>query len=351
MMRVFVSSAFVRFMTGSAFARLLIAAVVFGLSSPHAAAQKKSDGKDAARGLPVLWRAPDDLAARDLFWGAGGEQMRPDLSNVTFVKQESGGYSTKFRVRDGAGRVWVAKVGKEAQAETAAVRLVWALGYATEINYLAPCVKISGAPKTPKETERCAGDGFANVRFEARPENVKRLDEWKWNDNPFTGTRELRGLIIMMALVNNWDIKDTNNKVLAVKGAGGRDELHYVVSDLGATFGKVKLDVPAFWRLSRSRNAPDDYRDDPFLEEVKGDRVFLFYKGKRQDLFDDLRLAEARWLASLLVRLSDRQISDAFRAANYTPQEMATLTSAVRLRINELARATGVAQEAGVPRR
>ncbi|MDT7541251.1 MAG: hypothetical protein QOE33_1155 [Acidobacteriota bacterium] len=352
-MRVFSSSVTGRIVRRTALARLLILVIISGLSSQVALAQKKSDEKESARGTPVLWRAPDDIVTRDLFWGPGGEGMRPDLSNVTFVKQDVGGYSVKFRVKDGAGREWVAKMGKEAQAETAAVRLVWALGYETEINYLAPCVKISGAPKPAKPVERCAGGGFANVRFEARPENIKRLDAWKWNNNPFTGTKELRGLIIMMALLNNWDIKDTNNKVLLAKGADGRNELRYIVSDLGATFGKVKLDVPAFWRLSRSRNDPADYRDDPFLEEVKGDRVFLFYKGKRQDLFDDTRVAEARWLANLLVKLSDRQISDAFRAANYTPMEMATLTSTVRSRITALARATGVApgREAGSPRR
>jgi len=77
----------------------------------------------------VLWRAPEDIPSRDLYLGPGGERMRPDLSRVTFVKDETGGYSTKFRVRDGAGREWVAKVGKEAQSETAAVRLVWAVGH------------------------------------------------------------------------------------------------------------------------------------------------------------------------------------------------------------------------------
>ncbi|MCA1631179.1 MAG: hypothetical protein LC785_14795 [Acidobacteria bacterium] len=328
--------------------RGLMALALFASAAQLAAAQKESKGEDAPpRGTPVLWRAPDDIAARDLFWGAGGEASRPDLSSVTFVKQESGGYSPKFRVRDGAGRVWVAKLGKEAQSETAAVRLVWAVGYATEINYLAPCVRIKGVPKLPKEVERCANDGFSNVRFEARPENVKRLDEWKWDDNPFTGTKELRGLIILMALLNNWDIKDTNNKVLHVRGAGaGRDELQYVVSDLGATFGRVKVDLPVVWRIRRNRNDPDDYGKDPFLEEVKGDRVFLFYKGKRQDLFDDLRVGEARWIASLLSKLSARQIADAFRAANYAPAEVQTLAAAVRSRVGELARATGVTASA-----
>ena len=95
-----------------------------------ASAQHKS-GQDDARpaGAPVLWRAPEDIPSRDLYLGPGGERMRPDLSRVTFVKDETGGYSTKFRVRDGAGREWVAKVGKEAQSETAAVRLVWAVGH------------------------------------------------------------------------------------------------------------------------------------------------------------------------------------------------------------------------------
>jgi hypothetical protein len=322
----------------------LIALALFVPAAQLAAAQKESKGKDAPRGTPVLWRAPDDIVTRDLFRGPGGESSQPDLSSVTFVKQESGGYSPKFRVKDGAGRTWVAKLGKEAQSETAAVRLVWALGYATEINYLAPCVRIKGVPASlPKEVERCAGGGFANVRFEARPENVKRLDEWKWSDNPFSGTKELRGLIILMALINNWDIKDTNNKVLRVSGEGaGRDELHYIVSDLGATFGRVKTDLPVVWRIRRNRNDPEDYSKDPFLEEVKGDRVFLFYKGKRQDLFDDLRVGEARWIASLLSKLSARQIGDAFRAANYTPAEVQTLTAAVRARADELARATGV---------
>lgn len=310
-----------------------------------AAAQKKSDAKEPVRGRPVLWRAPDDILTRDLFWGPGGEAQRPDLSNVTFVKEETGGYSTKYRVKDGAGRTWVAKLGKEAQSETAAVRLVWAVGYETEINYLASCVQIKGVPHPPKDVERCPDGLFANVRFEARPESVKRLDEWKWADNPFTGTKELRGLIIMMALVNNWDIKDSNNKVLLARSADGQNELRYIVSDLGASFGRVKLDVPVLWRIRRNRNDPEDYSEDPFLEEVKGDRVFFFYKGKRQDLFDDLHVGEARWISNLLLKLSEKQIADAFRAANYTPAEVRTLTSAVRVRINELAKATGVTAE------
>ena len=315
----------------------VVTMALFSLITP-ALAEDKNEQKPLPEGTPVLWRAPDDIIARDLYRGPGGEQMRPDLRRVTFVKEETGGYSKKYRVRDGAGREWVAKLGKEAQSETAAVRLVWAVGYMTEINYLAPCVRIEGAPDPGKDFERCQGGGLANVRFEARPENVKRLDEWKWSENPFINTRELKGLVVMMALLNNWDIKDTNNKLLHVPAAGGeRGELRYIVSDLGATFGRVKLDVPALWRIRRNRNDPEDYAKDAFLEDVKDGQVYLFYKGKRQDLFDDIRVDEARWIAGLLSKLTKRQIEDAFRAANYTPGEVQILTEAVMARIGELA--------------
>jgi len=294
--------------------------VVLSLSSPALATQKKDKKKDNPRGVPVLWREPADIATRDLFLGPGGAAMRPDLRRVTFVKEETGGYSTKYRVKDASGRVWVAKVGKEAQSETAAVRLVWAVGYHTEINYLVPRLTIEG-----KGT-------FENVRLEARPESVDRLDEWKWSENPFAGTKELQGLAVLMALLNNWDIKDSNNKVLYADG-----ELRYVISDLGATFGRVKSGAPIVWRIRRNRNDPEDYAQDPFVEDVKRGNVLFFYKGKRQDLFDDIRVAEARWLGSWLARLSDRQLADAFRAANYTPAEVSLLTRSVRARINELA--------------
>ena len=81
--------------------------------------------------------------------------MRPDLRRITFIKEEKGGYSKKFEVRDGSGRRWVVKIGKEAQAETSAIRLLWGVGYLTEVNYLVPRVTIPG-----KGT-------FTNVRFEA----------------------------------------------------------------------------------------------------------------------------------------------------------------------------------------
>ena len=317
-------------------AALLILACVllFSFSQATFAQGKRKGKKPVPTGKPVLWKDPGDLRARDLFAGPGGEEMRPDTSSVTFIKAEQGGYSPKFRVRDGRGREWVAKLGKEAQSETAAVRLLWAIGYPTEINYLVPCVHITGAPRPKKKVDRCEGQGFANVRFEARPDNIKRAGEWKWKRNPFVGTKELQALVVMMGLLNNWDIKDSNNVILYVPNRG-IGESQYAISDLGATFGKTG-GLPFFWRITRSRNNPRDYSKASFIDKVKGNRVAFRYGGKNRGLFKNIALEDAKWLGNLLSRLSDRQLEDAFRAANYSPSEVRMLAEAVRRRINEL---------------
>jgi hypothetical protein len=312
--------------------QLIILTFVCALGISSAAAQqeaKKDDKKAEAapQGTPVLWADPGDISARDLYLGPGGEGMKPDLSNVVFVREEVGGYSPKFRVTDGSGKTWVAKMGKEAQPETAAVRLAWAIGYVTEVSYLVPCVKIKGAPAPRKEVARCEGDGFANVRFEARPDEWKRLEEWRWAENPFAGKDEFQGLVVLMGLINNWDLKDSNNKIIHVPERG---ELRYVISDLGATFGKTGNFI------THDRNNPKSFVKSKFVERVEAGRVRFAYDGKMGKLFDNITVAQARWIGRLLAKLSDKQLADAFRAANYEGADLQMLVSEVRSRIDEL---------------
>ena len=291
------------------------------LALPFQATAKKK--KAMPKGERVLWRAPTDIGSLDLFLGPGGAAMQPNVRRVRFIKEETGGFSKKYRIRDGSGRIWVAKIGKEAQSETAAVRLLWAAGYVTEINYLVPRLVIPG-----KGT-------FENVRLEARPASQKRLDEWKWDENPFVGSRAYAGLKTMMVLLNNWDIKDSNNVVILAHGSRG-NELRYVISDLGATFGKTGT-LPVVWRFTRSRNKPEDYEKAKFVEGVRDNGMVNFrYGGKKREVFDDITVPQAKWLGELLAGLSRDQIKDAFRAANYNPEEIGILTEAVQDRIDQL---------------
>jgi len=298
---------------------LLLALTNFSISK---AQDKKKNEQVRREGTPVMWREPSDIATRDLFLGSGGETLKPDLSRITLIEKEKGGWSTKYRVRDGSGREWVAKIGEEAQPETAAVRLMWGVGFFADIDYLVPSVRIEGLDKT-----------LENVRFGARPKEIKRVGSWQWSNNPFTGKREFQGLKIMMAILDNWDIKDDNNTILAVRNDNGENELRYVVHDLGATFGKSS---GAIWQKTRSRNDPKGYAKANFIDEVKNDRVDFHYHSKLNKLFDDITVEDAKWMAHWLSQLSDRQIEDAFRAANYSSEDVKLLAGAFRERIKEL---------------
>lgn len=282
-------------------------------------AQETPDKKAELKGTPILWQEPTDIASRDLYLGPGGEAMKPDLSKVTFLKDGGRGYSTKYHVKDGAGNEWVVKLGKEAQSDTAANRLLWAIGYLTEVAYLVPRVTIEG-----KGT-------FENARFEARPKTIKRLEEWKWDENPFSRSKEFQGLKVMMLLLNNWDIKDANNKILVTRNPQtGAVERWYVISDLGGTLGKTGS------IMSRTRNKPEDFYEAQFVEGVKDNYVRFHYNGKRGELFRNITVEQAGWIGEWLAKLSDQQIMDAFRAANYSSEQIAILTQTLRTRINQL---------------
>jgi hypothetical protein len=292
----------------------LYAILLISLAVATAQAQKQGTG------TAVLWE-PVDASTLDLYAGPGGEAMRPNLSRIQFIEEETGGHNKKYRVKDGSGRTWVVKLGIEAKPETAAVRLLYGLGYKTEINYFVPKVTIPG-----KGT-------FEDVRFEARPDNVKRLEEWKWKANPFVGTKELQGLKMMMVFMNNWDVLDLQNKVLQVG-----DQQHYIVSDLGRTFGRLgNNNFPLIYRMGRRTGSPGHYTETDFIDKVDEGEVKLAYKGKNRGLFDEgFTVEDAAWLADRFQSLSDKQIADAFRAANYSPEEIDVFVEAVRRRINEL---------------
>lgn len=317
--------------TSNKFFKLFNILFVFSLSLSAVLGQEE-DKKPTpnAGGIPVMWEKVD-ISQRDLFYGPGGQEMQPDLSNITFVKEVKSGHNKKYRIKDGKGQVWVAKLGREAQPETAAVRLLWGLGYTTEINYLVPKLTIPG-----KGT-------FENVRLEARPEEFDRLDEWKWRDNPFVGTNEFQALKMMMVFFENWDVLDLQNKIVAVDTPNGK-ELHYIISDLGATFGKLgNNNMFMIYRLGRKTNNPEKYSDASFIDGVKDGQIDLAYKGKNHDLFDGVTVEQGRWLADLLLQLSDKQIADAFRAANYSDEDIKLLVTGVKDRIATLDKMTKTA--------
>jgi len=293
----------------------------------------------------ILWQQPHDIGTRNLFYGLGGRAAQPSAP-FKFVKEDRDGGSPKFVVTDGRGVRWKVKLGKEAKPETAATRLLSAVGYFADVNYYLPQLRVVGLPKLSRGQNYVSTNGTVHeARLERMEKSVEKIDVWNWFDNPFVGTKEFNGLRVMMALMNNWDLKNSNN---AIYDLGGR-ELRYAVNDLGATFGKTGGDG------SRSKGDLEDYLESEFIDEVTPTSVSLvlhsrpplwyavavpYYikRTRMEKVADDIPRAHARWIGQWLARLSDKQIRDAFIGAGYASNEANAYAGKVRERIRKLNR-------------
>jgi hypothetical protein len=289
----------------------------------------------------ALWREPHDIQTRNLFDGPGGAQ-RP-TGRLVFLAEDTGGTKAKILVEDSAGVRWKIKLGSEARPEVVATRLVWAVGYFADENYYLSTVLVEDLPKLQRGGRYVSSDGMIHgARIERDILGDKNQDAWRWFDNPFAGTREWNGLRVMMALINNWDLKSDNNAVRVRQGVARA----FYVSDLGSSFGKPSGKFP-------SRDDPEAYAESAFVRSVKEDAVDfslkacpLFVKllyppcylkfAKASRVVKDIPLADARWIGELLGRLSNAQLEDAFRAADYTPADVDVLRTALAGRIAQL---------------
>src|SRR5689334_7127408 len=142
----------------------------------------------------VIWSDPGDISAKNLLYGSGGEKGQP-RPPVVFEKEDEKGSNPKFDVRDQDGTKWKVKLGVEARPETVATRLLWAVGYFTEEDYLEPELKVDGLPKDLQRGRNLINAGEArDARLKHHPKRAEKDDEWRWRKNPFSGTREFNGL-------------------------------------------------------------------------------------------------------------------------------------------------------------
>jgi hypothetical protein len=305
-------------------------------------AQKRQLRQAPDGGTAVLWRQPPDIASRDLLHGRGGQANQP-TGIFTFIKEDSEGTNPKFIVEDSRGRKWKVKLGPEAGPETTATRLLWVVGYLTDEDYFRPEILVKGLKKLNRGQQFVSANGKVRGARLERLEGHKKVDSWDWRNNVFKGSREFNGLAVMMALINNWDLKASNNAIYQI----GR-ERQYRVTDLGATFGDCNC-----WIRSKADLAA--YRKAKFLRKVSAEDVdlrlptrppwlfafaFPFYiqRTRVSSIAEDVPIQHVEWIGRLLAQLTTRQISDAFRAGGFQPSEVEGFTQVVQKRISELHR-------------
>jgi hypothetical protein len=154
----------------------------------------------------------------------------------------------------------------------------------------------------------------------------------------------LNGLKVMMALLNNWDLKNINNVVFQ-KG----DERIFAVSDLGATFGTPARSFPE----SKAKDNLEQYKGSDFIRHKSEDGIDFAAPGRpgfvyvvapkeykmrvdMQSLGQNIPRADVLWIGKLLTSLSPKQIRDAFRAGGYSDAEVEQFAKTVEKRIGEL---------------
>jgi hypothetical protein len=287
--------------------------------------------------LARLWQDPGPMSSRDLRWGAGSAERAPKAP-FAFVEHGSGGTQPKVVVADSAGVRWDVKFGEEVHAEVAASRLVWALGYYVDEVYFVGDGVIAGFDAGGRVEDYVDASGtFRDARFERRQDHHQAVDAgWGFAANPFTGTRELSGLKILMALIGNWDIEGArNNRLVEVREPGKEPYRQYFVGDLGATFGRMgaRMTNHSKWNL-------EDYRGEGFIDQVDDKEVEFDYDGLEGGL-DKVPLEHARWFADLLGQLTATQVRQAFEAAGATPEEVDGFSQVVLARIGALREAVG----------
>lgn len=256
--------------------------------------------------MAELWIDPG-TAPRDLFWGIGGRTYAPPPDVIYAVEgRDDAGFSVSFDVESPDGVEWSAKVGPEAQTEVVMSRILWGLGYHQPPVYYLPSWKTDQQGSRNGEPRR-----ESEARFRPKLEKLTRLDEyWFWADNPFSGTRQLNGLLTIMLMLNGTDLKDDNNSIYTTERPWDGATRWLLVRDIGAALGDTG-------KLFPRRNWLQGFEQHPFITNINGETIEFAYKGRHRELLSMIRPADVQWAAQQMARLTDAQWRDAFRAGNY----------------------------------
>ena len=307
-------------------AAIVVTLGVFAVASNQLPGLAQPEGEDATH-ISELWQEPENVAARDLFYGPGGRELAPTAATpFTWVATDTDGFSAGFDVRGPDGREWSVKLGPEAQTEVVASRILWAIGYHQPPTYYLAEWQLSGGP----------GGRQPAGRFRSDPEGSEVVGEWSWLDNPFTQTRPFRGLIVANILLNSWDWKTSNNKIYRLADGTRR----FVVRDLGASLGKTSSSkllwtIPMRGFGQGTRNDLEGFESAGFIEKVREDEVDFDFETIYGAVVDLVRPDDVKWAAEKLSRISDAQWNDAFRAADYEPEVRARYIRKIKAKIAE----------------
>lgn len=282
---------------------LVVAAALIAGARTEIRSAGAAPGQEARERMAELWVEPGP--DRDLRWGVGGKRLAPDpAARYKVIEIKRGGFSRGYTVKDSADREWSVKFPPEAAPEVAASRLLWGVGYHQPPVYYLPEWQADEATSPNPQLP---------ARFRESKPDLHGLDNegtWSYYDNPFVGTPQMNGLLVLQAMLGNSDLKDEQNALYELSEPFEGARRWYVARDLGQSFGRTGM-------LDPPRGDIDVFEKTPFIRGVENGYVRFEYSGRHKSLFERITPADVRWICRRLQALSDRQMRDAFRAAGY----------------------------------
>jgi hypothetical protein len=273
--------------------------------------------------LAELWIDPDG-SARNLFEGVGGDAPAPAAdSRYEVLERDTRGFSITYRVKDTKGAEWNVKIGPEAQTEVVASRIVWALGYHQVPSYFVErWIAVND--------DKAQTLGGARFRPRTKAMGLESKGTWSWQQNPFVHTRQYNGLLALMMLLNSTDLKNDNNELYKVDNGERREGATqwYVVKDLGASLGETG-------RFDPRRGYIDGFEREPFTVGVQNGFVRFAFRGRHQELLEGITVEDVKWISQRVLRISDRQWNDAFRAGGYPDDVRARFIARIKQKATE----------------
>jgi hypothetical protein len=300
----------------------LILSVIAGIAAACGRPVRSThSGPPDAALLAEFWVQPEKT--RDLFWGVGGERLAPDpATRYTVIEIKRGGFSRGYTVLDPKKREWSVKFPPEAPTEIVASRLFWGVGF-----HQPPIYYLTGwnAEKAPSPNPQMP------ARFREKDPALNGLeadDTWSYYENPFVGTPQLAGMLVLHAMLGNSDLKDEQNALYELEKPLEGARRWYVARDLGQTFGRTGI-------LEAPRGDIAVFEQTPFIKGVVDGKVRFDYRGRHKVLFQNITPADVRWICTRLDGLTNAQLQDAFRAGGFDAPTAARFIRRLKQKIDE----------------
>jgi hypothetical protein len=281
----------------------------------------------------IVWQ-PTEVASKDLLAGPQGEGSFAFDAQVgcDYMKTPASGATPKFDCALAPGDVVKVKYGRkngEVYAEVGATRLFWALGFPADRMYPVQ-VTCRNCPIEPwywSDSKRVDQKTYEIAAIERRlaGKRIQTKDDegWSWAELDQVDERvggapraHRDALKLLMVMIQNSDTKPSQQRMLCPaeavrKDAAGNESCErpiLYVQDLGYAFGEATL-------LDTSKNDLEEWSEEPIWK----DRAACVGNLKKSlpGTLKDPAISEdgRRFLADLLVQLSDKQITDLFTAA------------------------------------